>query len=754
MSDDSSSSSDSSPVRKKPCVSFSKNDSDEETLNHDESIPVHDANQEDVSEFLLNIDLLRGPPDGSENKMSNAALRKIVGNMITWWSALPKDGNFIRHSATRWGRCQDGKSVLEKMNSLTLTSVDLRYVYNKEMFKRVRLDAMLRQRGFLESANLEGVEDVVGNGYSQDLGKIQDSISRAYQLLLAELQFRKTLDTAVDQGCPALADPFGYVPYTEGKLNDYQSFLVFILRALHDNSYRRYNNCVYEQIYSPLISTSDGRATRYPTRAWRRVSEIKDFVVSRTSKEDCFTQWQTMTGSNSLERATNYLSVCSDPEFLPLIPNRLWHAFHNGLYFVETTEFYSYSDIRIPEDVVACKYHDQNFDESMLKLPWNEIEVPFLEKVISYQFPVEAHSGDSKCERNECSHLISDELEKAKIIGWIYAFIGRLLFEVGHKDKWQVMPFFVGRAGTGKSLLLRCISYFYNAEDVEVLANNSQRGFGLETLVDKFLWMCMEVKYDFTLDQAQLQSMISGENVSVMRKNKTALSILWKVPGILAGNEFASWVDNSGSMARRMIPIFFEQKVQAENVDPHLETKVRNNIGYLLHKSACAYKAAFDEFGDNDLWGFFQVKDENDRALFDSKNKPIKDTILPRYFHSGKNRNQVESNPIMAFLKSETAVTVSETFRGMSWERFRAAANNFFQKENYKNFTWKDSKYKTVFEDLRIKKIKINQQFIEAHGLNGVFTDKDGQVYGIGTDWVCGVQEIENKRNHFGAELE
>jgi hypothetical protein len=728
----------------------------------DRSVEIAVKSPSASSDFVEMLEILRGPPDGSENKMSNKQLQRLIANMKAWWTAaVPKGTSFIKHAASRWGRCSDGNTVAEKVKMKSLTSLDLRYVYYKEMFKRIRLDALLRQRGFLETAGGADsaiVEDVAGVGYAQDLGMIQDCIARAHQLLMAELQFRKSLDPSVDQGCPTLADSFGYVPFTEGKLNDYQTFLVFLLRALHDNSYRRYNGAVYEQIFTPIVQGADGKVGRFATHAWKRVSDIKDFVIQRASKEDNFSQWQTLTTGNSLERATHYLSSCADAEFAQLKPNRLWHAFHNGLYFVDMQDFYRYGDPRIPADMVACKYHDQVFDESIIAENWTDVVVPHLDDVITYQYPITTHEKScfkSGCEQyhhqpdehtpdcytSSCHHLIHDEMEQKRIVMWIYAFIGRMLYEVSQKDKWQVMPFIVGRAGTGKSLLLKCVAHFFNAEDVETLANNSQRGFGLETLVDKLMWMCLEVKNDFTLDQAQLQSMISGEDVSIMRKNKTALGVLWTVPGILAGNELANWVDNSGSMSRRMILSFWDKKVRADDVDPYLDMKVKARIGNLLHKSSCAYAAVYGEFGDRDIWGKSKVIVDGKEVISMKTNKPLTDTILPLYFHAARNRFQTLSDPLMAFLKSETSVILNESCRGMSLERFKACANNYFQKENNKTFQWKETKYKAVFEDVGIKKVKIDAKFIEAYGKDGIFEDRDGQVYGINTDWLLGVQE-------------
>ena len=60
--------------------------------------------------------------------------------------------------------------------------------------------------------------------------------------------------------------------------------------------------------------------------------------------------------------------------------------------------------------------------------------------------------------------------------------LGRFLFEVNELDSWQVIPFFVGRAGTGKSMLLEVMKEFFPDDDIATIANNSQKGFGLETV--------------------------------------------------------------------------------------------------------------------------------------------------------------------------------------------------------------------------------------------------------------------------------
>ena len=46
-----------------------------------------------------------------------------------------------------------------------------------------------------------------------------------------------------------------------------------------------------------------------------------------------------------------------------------------------------------------------------------------------------------------------------------------------------------------------------------MLSNNIERGFGLSGLVDKFMFIGPEIKADLKLEQAEFQSIITGEDV-------------------------------------------------------------------------------------------------------------------------------------------------------------------------------------------------------------------------------------------------
>jgi hypothetical protein len=305
--------------------------------------------------------------------------------------------------------------------------------------------------------------------------------------------------------------------------------------------------------------------------------------------------------------------------------------------------------------------------------------------------------------------------------------MGRLLFELGEHDSWQVIPFICGKAGTGKSTILKAAGWFFRDEDVETLANNSQKGFGLETFLGKLMWRCMEVKNDLSLDQAQLQSMVSGECISIQRKHKTALSVTWKIPGILAGNEVAKWADNSGSISRRIIITFFERKIEEGKKDPHLEKKIRTEIGNLLHKCCLAYLGATEAYGHKDIWDTYEDPDLGTTP------------ILPLYYHNNKKKLQSQTHPLVAFLTGcDDIVLIDDKRSGMPFDRFKELALAWMDKNGFGKFAFRADAYASIFDTYKLSLLKLTSAHL--HDPSGQFVYR-GEAAGVNKLWLFGVVE-------------
>jgi hypothetical protein len=192
-----------------------------------------------------------------------------------------------------------------------------------------------------------------------------------------------------------------------------------------------------------------------------------------------------------------------------------------------------------------------------------------------------------------------------------------------------VMPFLKGIAGSGKSTIVTKIcGKFYEGQDVRTLSNNIEKKFGLESIHGGFMFISPEVKGDLALEQAEFQSLVSGEDMSIARKNKSAKSITWKTPGILAGNEVPNWRDNSGSVLRRILAWNFARAVT--DADPHMEAKLEQELPTILNKCIKAYLEYAQKYSDKDIWN-----------------------VVPNYFKVVQTQVAMVTNTLRHFMASE-----------------------------------------------------------------------------------------------------
>ena len=394
-----------------------------------------------------------------------------------------------------------------------------------------------------------------------------------------------------------------------------QKCIIFCLDELEKAKYRRYKgHCCEER------KTEDG----HHTRAWEQKMTIEEFVYSLSNKDDNFEMWKNFTSKGSIFREViDHLSKCQDSQFPTINKRRHVWSFKNGVFvgkeWVSTNQenpddgyytctFYPYNSIEfknLDPSIVACKYFDNDFNDYSNLERWQDIPTPNFDKVLQYQ----------KFEDEVCN--------------WAYVMGGRLCYDVGELDSWQIIPFFKGIAKSGKSTLItKVFKNFYENQDVRTLSNNIEKKFGLSSIKDAFMFIAPEVKGDLALEQAEFQSLVSGENVSVAVKNKPAEEIPeWKVPGVLGGNEVPGWKDNSGSVLRRILPWNFSKQVR--QADPRLDEKLKHELPRILLKCVRGYIEYRNKYADADIWD-----------------------VVPKYFEIIKMQVAKVANSLIHFLES------------------------------------------------------------------------------------------------------
>jgi len=433
--------------------------------------------------------------------------------------------------------------------------------------------------------------------------------------------------------------------------NAVQKLLLHMLDVALEKRYRRHGGWCYE----PIVI--DG----HTTHAWRPVMEIKDWLYSETRKETNWAEWQNLTASaNNARTVVEYLTSCSDHSFPELVKDRSTFAFTNGVYSARHDKFYPLGgEEKLSSSIAACKYFPLEFVDHPRGA---EIHTPYLDSIMDYQ----GFAPDVK--------------------QWMLIALGRLMYNLNDLDGWQVIPFFKGMASSGKStVVLKVAKQFYEAIDVGNLSNNIEKNFGLSAFHDKLLFVAPEIKSDLRIEQAEFQSIVSGEDITINVKHKTAFSKTWTVPGVLAGNEVPGWIDNSGSIQRRILLFDFPRPVT--NGDMRLGEKLENEMPAIILKCNRAYLEAVRKWGTTNVW-----------------------TVLPRYFLATRDEMAQATNVLEAFLASQDVVLREGAY--VPFDEFKMALKMFAQVNNYKQQSRYTAEFfRGAFDKARITMVRETREY-------------------------------------------
>ena len=448
----------------------------------------------------------------------------------------------------------------------------------------------------------------------------------------------------------------------------FQNFLLYILGVFYKNNYARYNSEVYQSIF---VTGDDGQI--YNTRAWQRVGSISDIIYKHVCKETNYDQFLNVTSRSDAVRASQeFLSQCVDSQFPALTRDRHVFSFKNGIYIANSEKFVRYNSDEFADymHIASAKYFPIEFTYEDTK-DWRSIETPLFDSIFSHQ-------------------QIPDS-----VMQWIYAFTGRLIYDIDELDGWQIILFVQGQAGTGKSTYANNVcKELYEEEDVGIMSNNIQTKFGLSDLVDKLIYVAPEIKRDFSIEQGEFQSIVSGEKITINVKFKQSRFENWKAPGVLAGNECPDFIDNAGSIQRRIVTVRFTQKVK--NGDLQLGKKLKREMGALIAKCNMAYREVAMKYGRDNIW-----------------------TVLPQYFTETQQELARSTNPLIHFLLSEL-VTLDST-KYIPEKVFVQAFNDHCKENNYVKHRFNPDFYMGPFAQYGIKVERNTKRMYNGRNRSGTY---------------------------------
>ena len=452
----------------------------------------------------------------------------------------------------------------------------------------------------------------------------------------------------------------------DSKKTAYQCLLLYFLELFSEEGFSKFGG----NLYKPLIKRGNN------THAWKQMFSIKDYIYKKTDHKVNFDQWKNATanGTSNINNAEKYFNEYVGPELAALKKDRHLFAFKNGNYITkvnvsEEGEPPVYRDVFVPygqshpyinNQSVAAKYHDINFNN-------------FDEYSEDEWFKIMEHCPTLK------SLLVYQEFEE-DIQKWLCVFLGRMFFELGDMDNWQVVFYLLGQAGAGKStILMKILQKFYDEEDVGIIANNIDAKFGIKPHVNKFIVIAPEISENFKMEQTDWQLIVEGGRNTYAEKYKSDETIDWKVPMAMAGNKIMKYKNNSESVSRRTAVINFWKKVI--NTDTEADKKLMKELPFIIKMCVRGYYHALNTHGKKGIWN-----------------------ILPKYFHENKDDLEQTTNSLQNFLRSGKLVFDKKLYVPM--KVFSQAFNDHCRENNLAKDQFTKDYYMAIFNNNNIRVVQ------------------------------------------------
>ena len=481
----------------------------------------------------------------------------------------------------------------------------------------IYLDTMALQYRFVE-ANLIDVTDE-SNEIGKRFQRVLELVATAKEIVYVTNYFRCVSNGEIILP-PTTVNSFHHCPFKIEDTSDKQQLYLYLLKCAKRLRYRKLGDFIYEEICIKVIRRENGDKVRVPldedemlyieddedviesvrTGAFREKSDMKRFVYDCCQKEVAFKHWQVMMdGYGVIKTCIEHLIWSNDIHELPILKmSRHIFSFTDGVFDADTNTFYDFDDL--PANCAAAKFFERSFNYEQYRSiqddplkNWNDIETPALNAIFSAQ------------------NITGDVLD------WNLAFLGRMIYTLHTHDGWEIIPYWVGAAGSGKSTLGRVVSDFFMPQLVGILSNNAEKKFGLYPLLDKWCIICYEVTSDFSMEQTELQCAASGEPITAAVKNGPAVTKKFDKPMLFMGNQFFGGSNNSGSLSRRFAITKFTETVK--NSDPNLSKKLVLEMPQIIAKVNWAYRYMSKKYGSKNIWNilpqhFIDTKNDLRRA--------------------------------------------------------------------------------------------------------------------------------------------
>ena len=428
---------------------------------------------------------------------------------------------------------------------------------------------------------------------------------------------------------------------------EYETHQMIELEALNDlatRGCRRKGNFVYMPVFNKK------RQFCYSFTQWILIEEYVSYLTSPDVRHDL---WVMATTKQSTCRYLVGRLSTTDTGLFPVIKtDRHVFAFKNAVYDAQQDKIFRYGEDDLPHSIVACNYIDTDVCD-----------------------------GDGLGPTPTFDSLFELQEFDEGVARMLMFFIGRMLYDLGEHDSFQIVPYLWGMAGTGKGTLISIIEQLYDRNDVGLLVGPMEQTFGLATVgKDKNVFLCPEVTSKFSMDQSDFNVICEGGFVKMAVKNKTATDERWRAPGLMAGNIALPFRNTHNNIGRR-VPTFKFHKAPVDVISD-MRKRISGELPSILIKCNKAYRGVMEEFGRSvGIWKILQ-------------------TVAGDYFSAQVNEMLNSGDVVGSFLESST-VEFGDFY--VPEKEFKATLFVHCEENGFKRPTWKAELYSGAFIHKKLK---------------------------------------------------
>jgi hypothetical protein len=443
------------------------------------------------------------------------------------------------------------------------------------------------------------------------------------------------------------------------ELNDQQILIAYLKEDCITNKYKKEGNYIIKPLkdiptyYEPYLKFDDYLNQLYVDKG-----------------DETYEAYRRSTSNH--KKIVEYLTCYNDVEIPRIKRNHKWITFNNGVLDIDSLTFMRFEDLDTNQ--TSGVYIKKDFNIDILNKNYDEIETPNFDKLIKYH------------------------IEDDTIYHILLAFIGRLFFQVGEKDNWQVMAFIRGQGNTGKStLFISVIIKLFSPLMIGKIGR--EKTFGLQNLYDKAVIVNEDIDHNISksLPASDFQSMVSGENMAISQKGKDMITTNWRVPMIWGGNILPDYKDKGGSISRRLA--IFDMNKSIENKDTSLQHRIKDEIGLIVVKAVKSYYHYLNYFGNTSFvdWG-----KKYGIRYFDDRIEQVKQetNLLYSFLTAPRGANETRNSDIY-IVHTKGAITPLERFK-------KYYKTYLHYKHDIKNFTWSSTADHAIVEGLGYKISRIH----------------------------------------------